>query len=160
MKFVLFNANFPVYIVMAVDKYIGPLCDQSQPKQIPIPSVNWSKKKQISLKISWALTIHKSKGFTLTRSIINIGNIEHQGLTFTAMSLTTALEKMWIAALFSFNHYAKMKHTSYVTLWKKEESRLHSLSLIYLKLQPSIRAHPLPNENTNVNCQYNWSQTL
>ena len=41
---------------------------------------------------------------------------------------------------------------------EKEETCLHSLSLSHLKLQPSIPAHPLPNENTNVDFQYSQSQ--
>lgn len=51
--------------------------------------------------MAWALTIHKSQGLTLTRSIVDIGNIERQGFTFMAMSCTTTLEGMKIAPPFS-----------------------------------------------------------
>ena len=95
--------------------------------------------------MAWALTIHKSQWLTLTRSTIDIGNTERQGLTFTTMSPTTTLQGMWIAPSFSFNHYAKMKYTSYVTLRKKEEVCLHSLFLSHLKLHPSIHALPVTN---------------
>ena len=143
------------YVVMALDKYIGPTWDQSQPKHIPIPPINQCNRKQIPLKMAWALTIHKSQGLTLTRSTIDIGNTERQGLTSTVMSRTTTLEGMRITPSFSFNYYANMKYTSYVTLRKKEEARLHSLSLSHFKLHPSIPALPVPNENTNVAFQYN-----
>ena len=88
-------------------------------------------KKQIPLKMVWALTIHKSQGMTLTRYTIDIGHIERQGLTFTAMSHTTTIEGMQIAPTFSFERYEKMKDIAYVLLRKKEEARLSSLSLIF-----------------------------
>ena len=105
--------------------------------------------------MAWALNIHKSQGLTLTRSTIDISNTECQGLTFTAMSRTTTLEGMRIAPSLSFDRYAKMKDTSYVTLRNKEEACLRSLSLSHFKLHPSIPALPVPNENTNVAFQYN-----
>ena len=74
------------YVVMEFDNYIGPPWDQCQPKHIPIPLVQQSNGKQIPVNMAWGLPIHKSQGLTLTRSTIDIGNIEHQGLTFMVMS--------------------------------------------------------------------------
>ena len=93
--------------------------------------------------MGWALTIHKSQRFALTRSTIDIGNTEIQDLTFKEMSSTTTLEGMWIAPSFSFKHYAKIKNTPYVTFRKKKEACIHSLSLSPLKLHPSIIALPI-----------------
>ena len=62
------------YVVPTFDNYIGLPWDQSQPKHILIPPINCSNKKQIPLKITWELTIHKNQGLTLTRSTIKIGN--------------------------------------------------------------------------------------
>ena len=78
--------HLPTYVVVEFDKYIGPPWDQTQPKHVPIPPIQRNNKKQIPLKMAWALTIHKSQGMTLTRSTIDIGHIEHQGLTFTTIS--------------------------------------------------------------------------
>jgi hypothetical protein len=86
--------NAPTYVLVAFDKYIGPFKDQSQPKHVLIPPIQQSNKKQIPLKMAWTLTIHKSEGMTLTRSTIDIGNIERQGLTFMEMSCTTTIEGM------------------------------------------------------------------
>ena len=36
--------------------------------------------------MAWGLTIHKSQGMTLKNVTIDIGNIDRQGLTFTAIS--------------------------------------------------------------------------
>jgi hypothetical protein len=103
--------NLPTYVVVAFHKYIGPPWDQTQPKHVPIPPRQQSNKKQIPLEMVWALTIHKSQGMTLTRSTIDIGNIEHQGLTFTTMSCTTSIEGMQIAPSFSFKGFEKMNQT-------------------------------------------------
>ena len=84
--------------------------------------------------MAWELTIHKSQGLRLTRSTIGIGNTERQGLTFMTMSRMTTLQGMGIAPLFSFERYAKIQDTSYVSLRKIEEVCLHSLSLSHFTL--------------------------
>ena len=86
--------QLPAYVVMEFDNYIGLPWDQSNPKHIPIPLIQQNNRKQVPLKMAWALTIHKSQGLTLTRSTMDIGNIERQGLTFTFMSQTTTLQGM------------------------------------------------------------------
>ena len=123
----------PAYVVVEFDNYIGFPWDQSNPKHIPIPPIQRNNRKQVPLKMAWALTIHKSQGLTLTRSTIDIGNTERQGLTFTSISRTTTLQGMWIAPAFSFEQYAKMNDTSYVSLRKEEEKHLQTLSLLGYK---------------------------
>ena len=121
--------KLPPYVVVTLDNYIGPPWDQYQPKHISIPPINWSNENQIPLKMAWELTIHKSQGLALTMSTIDIGNNEQQCLTFTAIPCTTTLKGMWIASSFSFKCYAKMKDISYLSLERKEETHLRSLSL-------------------------------
>ena len=70
--------KFPAYVVVEFDNYIGPPCDQSQPKNIAIPPIQRSNMKQIPLKMDWEFTIHKYQGLTLTRSTIDIGNTERK----------------------------------------------------------------------------------
>ena len=76
------------------DNYIGLPWDPTKPKHIPIPHVQRNNRKQVPLKMTEAITIHKSQGLTLTRSPIDNGNIERQGLSFIAMSRTTTLQGM------------------------------------------------------------------
>jgi len=86
--------HLPTNVVVEFDRYIGPPWNQTQPKHVPIPPIQRNSKNQIPLKMAWALTIHKSQGMTLTRSTIDIGHIERQGLTFTTMSHTSTIEGM------------------------------------------------------------------
>ena len=82
------------YVVPTSDNYIGPPWDQSQPMHILIPPINYNNKKQIPLKIAWELTIYKNHELGLTRSTVEIGNNECQGLTSIAMTCTPTLEGM------------------------------------------------------------------
>jgi ATP-dependent exoDNAse (exonuclease V) alpha subunit len=79
--------------------------------------------------MAWALTIHKSQGLTLERETIDIGKKEQQGLNFTSISRLKSIDGLCISPPFSFEHYAKMKNSTYVTIRKKEEERLKSISV-------------------------------
>ena len=50
--------QLPSYVVMEFDNYIELPWDQSNPKHIPIPPVHRNNRKQVPLKMAWALTIH------------------------------------------------------------------------------------------------------
>lgn len=47
---------------------------------------------QLPLKMTWALTIHKSQGMTLPMTTLDIGNVECQALTFTTISKSVILK--------------------------------------------------------------------
>ena len=79
--------------------------------------------------MAWALTIHKSQGLTLDQATIDIGSRERQGLTFITIPRVKSIDGLHISPPFSFERYLKMKNSAYVTLRKKEEERLKSLSL-------------------------------
>lgn len=78
--------QFPLFVVVHFKKFRGPMWDHNKPKNVPITPVNHGNHCQIPLKMAWALTIQKSQGLTLQRATLNINNIDHQGLTFTAIS--------------------------------------------------------------------------
>ena len=109
--------------------YVGVPFDTANPRLVPIAPIARGSHKQIPLKMAWALTIHKSQGLILDRATIDIGNREHQGLTFTTISRVKSLDGLCISPPFTFEHYAKMKNSAFVTLRKKKEEQLQSLSL-------------------------------
>jgi ATP-dependent DNA helicase PIF1 len=121
--------SLPAYVVVEFDTYLGPPWDDVNPNKIPIPPIKRGNKKQIPLKMAWGLTIHKSQGLTLSKATINIGKVEQQGLTFTAISRIKSLAGLRISPFFSFDRYAKMQDSTSVAMRKKEEARLHALSL-------------------------------
>ena len=118
-----------MFTTVVFDKYVGVPFDASNPNIVPITPVIRGNRKQIPLKMAWALTIHKSQGLTLEQASVDIGNKERQGLTFTAISRVKSIDGLPIALPFSFQRYAKMKDSAYVTIRKKEEERLKSISL-------------------------------
>ena len=109
-----------MFTIVIFDNYVGILFYASNPNIVPITPVIRGNRKQIPLKMAWALTIHKSQGLTLERASIDIGNREQQGLTFTAISRVKSIDALHISPPFSFQRYAKMKDSAYVTIIKKK----------------------------------------
>ena len=79
---------------------------------------------QLPLHMEWGLTIHKAQGLALQNATIDIGNIERQGLTFTAISRVKSLSSLHISPTFSFSRYSRMQDNPYVQRRKQEESLL------------------------------------
>ena len=73
------------------------------PQVVPITPVERGNKKQLPLKLTWGLTIHKSQGLTLERATINIGKQERQGMTFTAISRVKYLAGLQFQPPFSYD---------------------------------------------------------
>eukprot|EP01018_Ginkgo_biloba_P012987 Gb_37081 [translate_table: standard] len=82
----------PTYVLMEFDNYIGNAWDPSRPR-----------------------------GLTLDLAIVDIGNIERQGLTFIAISRVRDLNSLRIVLPFSFECYARMGDSPQVNTRKKEE---------------------------------------
>lgn len=53
-------------------------------------------RKQIPLKLAWALTIHKSQGLTLTRASVALGGAFDYGQAYTALSRVTSMSGLWL----------------------------------------------------------------
>ena len=111
--------ELPLFVVVDFLHYKGPPWDPSNPKFVPIPPIKRGSRTQISLHMAWALTIHKSQGMTLDKATIDIGNIDRQGLTFTAVSRVRSLNDLCISPAFSFSRYSQMKENPFVIRRKK-----------------------------------------
>ena len=57
--------QLPMYTTTLFDKYDGISFKKKGPKVSPIAPIVRRSRKQIPLKMAWALTIHKSKRLTL-----------------------------------------------------------------------------------------------
>ncbi|XP_057822400.1 uncharacterized protein LOC131034820 [Cryptomeria japonica] len=120
--------QLPLFVVVQFQNYTGPPRDHNNPINIPIPPISRGLRRQMPLKMAWALTIHKSQGLTLQRATIDIGNIDQQGMTFTAISRVRDLTSLCIHPGFTFERYARMQQSPHVTRRKEEEARLKILS--------------------------------
>jgi ATP-dependent DNA helicase PIF1 len=86
--------SLPISVLVEFDKYSGPPFIENHPTWVPIPPVTfeWSdtrrhSRRQLPLRLSYAMTIHKSQGQTLNKAVIDIGAKERTaGLTFIALS--------------------------------------------------------------------------
>lgn len=78
-------------VLVDFSQYSGPPFLLERPKCIPIASITfeWDSKsrQQIPLQLRYAITIHKSQGQTLGKTVIDIGKSEmSSGCTFVALS--------------------------------------------------------------------------
>lgn len=100
--------SLPIAILAKFDKYTGPPFQTSNPKCIPIPPISFDcsngsarlSRQQIPLMLSYAITIHKSQGQTLSKAYIDIVKREKAaGATFVAESRLRRLSDRIIAIL-------------------------------------------------------------
>ena len=117
-----------MYAIVSFDDCIGLPWDIRYPKIVQISPIVRGNRKQIPLRMAWALTIHKSQGLTLQRATIDISIAERQGLTFTAISRVKSIDGLCIYLPFTFERYSKMAKSAYATIRKKEEQWLESIS--------------------------------
>ena len=73
---------------------------------------------------------------TLSKATIDIGKIEHQGLTFIAISRVPSLRDLRISPAFSFDHYSKMKDNKNISCRKQAKEILRSVPPPDNLLQP------------------------
>jgi len=85
------------------------------------------ERQQLSLKLAWALTIHKSQGLTLHKSWIDIGKSEATlGLTYVAISRVRDLSSLILEPM-TFDRLGNIKKSN-LKYRKAEELRLQTVA--------------------------------
>ena len=55
------------------------------------------ERRQLPLKLAWALTVHKAQGMTLTHCQVQLDDAFAFGQVYTALSRVTSLKGLWIS---------------------------------------------------------------
>ena len=115
-------------LMVDVPSYRGPgLCPEF-PTVVPITQVSSRNLKGIPLTLSWAVTIHKSQGLTMTRLTVDLGEKEFSsGLTFVALSRAKSFLGLRIRP-FGFDRYNRITTGRYVSARRSEFIRLRLLA--------------------------------
>lgn len=79
-----FPPSLPISVIVQFDNYKDPSFVDTLPNIVPICPITitadtasgFHERLQIPLKLSWAITIHKSQGLTLPKAWINLGTSE------------------------------------------------------------------------------------
>ena len=93
--FPISNPNLPIAIILKFNDYTGPSLTNRIPGCVPICPITATcntldglyERQQLPLKIAWAITIHRSRGLTLSKAWIDIGKSEKTvGVSYVAIS--------------------------------------------------------------------------
>ena len=82
---------------------------------------------QIPLKLSWAMTIHKAQGLTLSNVVVDVGKKEFtSGLTFVACSRVRQLKDLLFTAPFPYERLSNLSKSQRLQERLQEDHRLLS----------------------------------
>ena len=128
--------NLPIGIIVQFDSYTEPSFCEDQPGCVPIiPVTNASElhgssheRQQLPLRLSWAITIHKSQGLTLDKAWIDLGASEKCiGLAYVAVSRVRKLSDMIIEPM-TFERLQAVKKSKDFEYRKIEEEKIAELA--------------------------------
>lgn len=126
----------PVATVVHFDDYSGPQFIDSMHNCIPIFPLTVSafiagqvhERQQLPLRLSWAITIHKSQGLTLQKVWIDLGKSEKvAGISYVAISRVRTLDSCIIEPM-SLERLQSIKKGKNITYRLQEEERLQNLA--------------------------------
>ena len=128
--------NLPIAVIVEFDDYSGPSFIESMPNCLPICPVTVSvfysgsfhERQQLPLRLSWAMTIHKSQGLTLSKVWIDLGKSEKvAGISYVAISRARNLDSCVIEPM-SFERLTSIKNSRNFSYRLEEEMRLADLA--------------------------------
>src|SRR6266540_1518088 len=126
--------SLPIAVLISFDNYKGPTIASIEGERvIPIPPIQrtWNGKSgvscsrlQIPVRLTWAITVHKSQGLTLQNAVIDLGNKEFTaGLSFVAVSRVRSIKDLLFKP-FNFERLQQIKDCKRLGERKDEEERL------------------------------------
>ena len=129
--------DLPVAVLVQFDGYTGPLyLPQLYENCVPISPFTATldiagtrhERQQLPIRLSWAITIHKSQGLTLELAWIDIGKSERvSGITYVAISRVRKLADCIIEPM-TFERLSSIKNSRNYQFRLEEECRLHLLA--------------------------------
>ena len=125
----------PIAVVVKFDGYRGVSFSDQEPSLVPICPVTVratsnpvSERQQLPLRLSWAFTIHKSQGMTLSRAWVDIGKSETTiGMSYVALSRVKTLSSLVIEPV-TFERLNKIKLAAAFQYRTKEQERLKTIA--------------------------------
>ena len=130
----------PISVIVQFENYKGPSFVGTLPNIVPIcPTTitadtfnGFHERQQIPLKLSWAITIHKSQGLALPKAWINLGTSEKTaGITYVALSRIRTLNSCVIEPM-AFDRLKNIQDSSQLRFRIEEEIRVNDLTTTFL----------------------------
>lgn len=116
------STSLPSIVLVKFDGYMGPPfpgCDESVVPILPVYRPYDYKgasctRTQFPLRLSYAITVHKSQGLTLPKVVLNLNQKEHAaGLSYVAVSRVKTLDSLLFEEPFDHDRFTGGKSLTY-----------------------------------------------
>ena len=122
----------PIAIIVQFDDYAGEELIPNHPKCIPLVpfkaqtlyrgKMRW--RCQFPIRLSWAMTVHKSQGLTLEQAVIDIGKKDIGiGMTYVALSRLKGIQGLFFTSK-PYSRFEKINSNTRLAMRKVAESDL------------------------------------